>query len=274
MNYSIPSFGVLSVSALLAFLFTTGNSTEINRKKVVLLSMLFSFFILLTGFLSLFPKLHAFYLFIIVLFANITSGVFFSIFIQQYEVYLNKPLMSKLLLTFFITGLGFLGYILIYNYFSIVDIAVWYAWSALGFIVPVFLIESFRAFIGIPDPIYFEWKFIEDKELEAFKTDDIMLVTFDMPMNIEATVRKEIKLKAPKSVNFGDFFHFFIEQYNANYHQEQIQYKNFNGEPYSWIFYIKPQGIFGSKVIIDPRLSVGDNKLNQNHIITIERIIN
>jgi hypothetical protein len=143
--------------------------------------------------------------------------------------------------------------------------------SLFAFFVPMVLMESFEDFISIPDPIYFLWKFDENREVEMVKSDDIMLVTFDIPMNLEASVRKEIKLKAPKSIKFGDFFQMFIENYNATYHQEQIQFKNFNGVPYSWVFFVKPQGFFGSKLYIDPRISISENKINQNHIITIER---
>jgi len=273
MNYTLPTFGILSISALMVFLFTTGNSSEINRKKVVLISFLFSILIVLTGFLGAIRMIDAFYSFLIVFGINVLTGFFFALYIGQYEMYMDKPMVSKLLLSFFITCLGFVGYIFIYNYVSRIDIAIHFAWAAIGFLVPVWLMESYYAYIAIPNPVYFEWKYNEDLDLEPFRTDDIMMVTFDMPMNMDASVRKEIKLKAPKSVIFGDFFHFFIEQYNANFHQEQIQYKNFNGEPYSWSFYIKPQGFFGSKQIIDPRESIADNKLNQNNIITIERLV-
>ena len=193
----------------------------------------------------------------------------FNRFIESFR----NPIISNILISLFIISIGAFGFVTFHNWIEKADVSMYFTLAMITYFVPQLFMLSFERYILIPPPFYFEWTYNEDHEVPQFNPDDVVILTINLPTNLDATLHKQMKLKTPPYFTFGDFFHFFVSQYNQTYYQEQIEYKNANDVPYGWQFYIKSNSILGQKITIDPRKTIKENKINQNQIITIERII-
>jgi len=110
----------------------------------------------------------------------------------------------------------------------------------------------------VPDPT--------DKELEA-----PVVVAFEFQKNQTDKGITNFRAKAPRGMQFGRLFYFFINDYNARHPEETIEYTNASFTPYEWIFFLKP-GFFGGKKYLDPEKSIYHNQIKENSVIVCKRV--
>ncbi|HMT28087.1 MAG TPA: TssN family type VI secretion system protein [Bacteroidia bacterium] len=148
--------------------------------------------------------------------------------------------------------------------------------SLLFFLFPLLAISTFDFAIRIPDPLYKKWRYPENMILPDPDTIDFSnshIVTFELKKNARDTGNTFMKFKAPQDrLTFGDLFYLYMTEYNEKNRESQIQYMNDSQHPYEWLFYIKPQKWWQSKIYIDPSLTVRENKIRENFIIISKRV--
>ena len=147
--------------------------------------------------------------------------------------------------------------------------------AILFFSFPMFTISIFDFAMAIPPEEYKKW-FYPEKEIpdpdnidftnsyvlnyEVYKSDNERLPTY-------------IKWRAPlNNITFGDLFYMYLYEYNERNRESPIEYMDKAQKRYGWLFYMKPKHWWSSKKMIDPSLTVRENKIKENRIIVPYRI--
>ena len=82
-----------------------------------------------------------------------------------------------------------------------------------------------------------------------------------------------MKFKAPlNSINFGDLLYMYLYEYNDRNRESPIEYMDSAQNRYEWLFYVKPKHWWNSKKMIDPSLTVRENKIKENVVIVPYRV--
>ncbi|MGS0528309.1 TssN family type VI secretion system protein [Zobellia nedashkovskayae] len=89
--------------------------------------------------------------------------------------------------------------------------------------------------------------------------------------NTEAGEMTSFKAKAPKNMEFGRLFFFFINDYNVKKTTTKIELTDAGGDPHGWYFYSKPKW-YGASKHVDSELTVEDNNLNDGDVVICQRI--
>ncbi|MBL0341120.1 MAG: hypothetical protein IPP71_09450 [Bacteroidetes bacterium] len=148
--------------------------------------------------------------------------------------------------------------------------------SLLFFLFPLLAISTFDYAVKVPPPIYKKWRYPENMILpdpDSIDFSNSHIVTFELKKNVRDSGNTFMKFKAPQDrLTFGDLFYLYMTEYNEKNRESPIQYMNENQQSYEWLFHIKPQKWFQSKIYIDPSLTVRENKIRENFIIISERI--
>ena len=148
--------------------------------------------------------------------------------------------------------------------------------SLLFFLFPLLAISTFDFAMQIPKPIYKKWIYPSNMILPDPDTIDFSnsyIVTYELRKNPNDPGNTFMKFKAPQDrLTFGDLFYLYMSEYNEKYRESQIKYMNENHQPYEWLFFIKPQKLWHSKIYIDPSLTVRENKIKENIIIVSNRV--
>jgi hypothetical protein len=111
----------------------------------------------------------------------------------------------------------------------------------------------------LPDPT--------DSELAA-----PMVISFEFKKKTDDQAFTSFRAKAPKDIQFGKLFYFFINDYNGRHPEGTIETGSRPNLPYRWVFHFKPRFLSGKKYL-DPDETVYHNKIKENSIIVCQRII-
>ncbi len=148
--------------------------------------------------------------------------------------------------------------------------------SLLFFLFPLLAISSFDFAINIPAPVYKKWRYPENMimpDMDMIDFSNSHIVTFELRKNINDPGNTFMKFKAPQDrITFGDLFYLYMFEYNEKNRESPIQFMDHLNKPYEWLFYIKPQKWWQSRIYIDHSLTVRENKIKENFIIVSERI--
>jgi Type VI secretion system, TssN len=79
------------------------------------------------------------------------------------------------------------------------------------------------------------------------------------------------KVKAPKAIDYGRLFYYFINDYNDKHPNGKIKYLDDKEQPFGWYFYTKPKW-FGSSKYIDPEVAIDANNIKDGETIICQRI--
>jgi hypothetical protein len=154
----------------------------------------------------------------------------------------------------------------------------WYIFptSLLLFMFPLLTISTFDFAVIIPTPIYKKWKYPENiimPDPDSIDFSNSHIVTFELKKSLRDKGNTFMKFKAPQDrLSFGELFLFCMTEYNERNRENPIEYLDDLHKPFEWLFHIKPQKWWQSKVYIDPSLTVRENKIRENIIIVSERV--
>ncbi len=133
---------------------------------------------------------------------------------------------------------------------------------------------SFDALSSIPQAIFKVWYLNEDADepdFEKMNVKKIFLLDVELLKDVNENSPNNIKIKAPIEMKFGDWFQSFILNYNHRFEDSPIQYKYLDGSSMGWVFHTKPT-FWKSKVFIDPKLSIEQNKINEKLVVVAKRV--
>jgi hypothetical protein len=96
-----------------------------------------------------------------------------------------------------------------------------------------FLNDTFNRAMNIPPKVYVTWQFPENYKEAAGVSDeemrDLVVFTFLMDKDKEATKYSVYRAKGPTRIDFGRLFYNFVLDYNDSHPGEEIQIEDENG---------------------------------------------
>lgn len=146
--------------------------------------------------------------------------------------------------------------------------------SVLGFFIPLMLVHTFDAAYGIPSPTYPTWQYPTTHTIEVPDEDPrekLLVIGFEIAKKATDFKKTYFRAKAPEGIKLGELYYHFINDYNEIQSETTIDIMNQNGEVQEWLFRVKPKWNKPTR-ILDPLLSVRENKIKENTVIVCERV--
>jgi hypothetical protein len=171
----------------------------------------------------------------------------------------------------------FLGIYLFSLAFNWVN-ALGYGWQAglsiFTFVIPLLFWWAYIALLNIPIDIYKIWQYpVQPLQIDIDHLDFNKLLVLELDLYKKTTDQDplKVKVKAPRNMNFGVWFHKFIDDYNLKFPNAPVVYRNEEVSSYKWIFYIKTS-FFNKRQFIDPDLTIEENAIEEKHTIYAKRV--
>ncbi len=189
----------------------------------------------------------------------------------------QESLWHELVFTLYITMLGALAFVVVFNHFNKQGYALLFTSSFILFLVPFLVVKCFDFMLMIPEEVYPMWYFPSgevDLEIpeDAMDDESIIVVEFQMARALDENAELiKSRSKLPLKLEFGRFFPIFLDQYNDRNAGTQIEFLDENKQPYGWNFYIKPKW-YQSARYINPDITIRENGVRENDIIVAERV--
>jgi Ca2+/Na+ antiporter len=217
-----------------------------------------------------------------IMFRFIALQIFFiitgSIHVYLYRRTFNSLRTDKIhieilfaLLTAFLMSIALLLLIAFNNDFSyLYDFFV----ALIAFVFHTLIYVLYNTSVSIPIALYNKWyypvtKIYENAGVNEFKNTIVLDLYFYKGADNKDLTR--FKVKAPKAMNFGRLFFFFVTEYNEKNLGEQISLFESDQTPNGWYFFTKPNW-YGKTKRIDTDLSVENNNLQDKMSIICQRI--
>lgn len=148
--------------------------------------------------------------------------------------------------------------------------------AILFFAFPLLAISVFDFAMAIPQEEYKKWIYpikMEIPDMDKIDFQNSYVLTFEVYKKDNERLPTFMKFKAPlTSISFGDLFYMYLYEYNERNREGQIEVFDRNQVSYSWLFYVKPKHWWNSKVMVDPSLTIRENKIKENGIIIPYRV--
>lgn len=151
------------------------------------------------------------------------------------------------------------------------------AGALLLFLVPILIYKTYGMLQQVPMPIYPYWEYSIDNAIQLTDEsdqDEVLVLAFHL---IKTTAPTDsyttFRTKAPVDMVLGDLFYHFINEYNEVQSETPISYSDEHLQAYKWYFYKQGKGVRFSRVL-EPKLSIAQNKLKEDDVIVCDRILN
>ncbi len=272
--FFIGIVSVVVISGLVSF-FAKNKEIGVSIKKIILLVLLFAVVISATAFVGAAQGMTNMTSFFGLQVVNTLFGLLaFYLLKRPYFGDMSNSLFAPVLLTLVTAGCGMIGFYFIFNYYSGGDLAIYFAFTVIPFVLPQFVSTSFSAFKSIPQEIYKVWYFpinAEEVDYDNIDTSIVYMMELEYSKSVNDPRLTNTKLRAPMGIVFGDWFRSFVEGYNDRNGHDLIHYTHADNRPMGWIFYVKPS-FLGTARFIDPDLTISQNKLTEKNIIIARRV--
>lgn len=145
--------------------------------------------------------------------------------------------------------------------------------AGIVFIIPMLVVKMYEFAALIPVPVYKEWFFPlgEVKEPTNNELANPIVINFAFKKRLKDKEVNRFTVKAPEHMEFGRFFYFFVDDYNALHPETEIEVAAKNGSFPGWNFYFKPYW-WSSVRYIDANKTVEWNGIREGNDILVERV--
>ncbi|PST83456.1 hypothetical protein C7T94_12905 [Pedobacter yulinensis] len=170
--------------------------------------------------------------------------------------------------------LGVYLYQLAFNWLSDLRMGLWAATAASVFFLPLVFWWTYVAFISIPTEIYKIWQYPPTPlriDMEHLDFDRLLVLELELYKNTNDAEPLKVKVKAPENMNFGIWFHKFIDDYNLKFPKNPIEFRNEENQTYKWMFFVKTS-FFKKNLFLDPDLDITRNGINEKMTIYAKRV--
>jgi len=223
------------------------------------------------GFLGS-PLYFFFTLQVLILVLGILHVVFFPKLLPWGK---DSSFLWSLVFTIIIAIIGSILLLFIFDFIGLRDHMYLFLSALALFLVPFLFVRAVLEYFKIPEVVIKSWIYPlkqeipdpTDKELEA-----PVVVAFEFQKNKTDKGLTNFRAKAPRGMQFGRLFYFFINDYNARHPEETIEYVDSAVDPYKWIFFMKP-GFMKGRKYIDPEKTIYNSHIKENSIIVCKRVI-
>jgi hypothetical protein len=164
--------------------------------------------------------------------------------------------------------------IMIASYFEDLKYLGYYFLITTTFVVPTAFYALFHFSISVPVKLYSKWYYPLGNKYESpkhYELNNMIVLNFMFYKNTKETHLTSFKAKAPKDMDFGRLFFFFINDYNSKKTTTKIELLEDSGDPFGWYFQTKPKW-FGASKHINSSLTVEQNNLNDGDTVVCQRI--
>lgn len=140
--------------------------------------------------------------------------------------------------------------------------------GACAFLLPVVLDGAWRLFHSLSTRAAATWRYSTDVSLQKATTFlNSMPVRFKI-MAGQFGGEYTVSFRAPVRMKLGTIFYHMVQEQNSH-DEEAIRLLDREGEPYEWAF---STSVFGWKNFLDPELTLLENGIKENAVVTAQRI--
>lgn len=147
--------------------------------------------------------------------------------------------------------------------------------SMFTFALPTFVYKTFEKMMSIPAKVHKWWQYPVHKEVPEVNEEemrDLIVVGFELEKKANDAGRTYFRARTPIKMDLGDLFYHFINDYNDRYPNTPIDFLDPNGQPYGWVFHLKPRWLAGAKTL-DPGKPIFMNGIQENSVIICNRVM-
>jgi len=275
---ALMPFMIIMVVVMIVLVFFGSKTPGFKKQKKKYYYYLFAHIAVMGIFVAIIYNLKQttlmFRYFAMLIFALVTGGLhvfFYRYIFNKFEE--DKGL--KELVVGIITGMAVvIPIIMIASHFRDLKYLPYYFLTAAAFAVPTSFFALFKYSVSIPVKLYTKWYYPLGNKYETpkhYELKNMIVLNFMFYKSTQAGNMTSFKAKAPKNMEFGRLFFFFINDYNVKKTHTKIELTDKSGDPYGWYFYSKPKW-YGASKHIDSELTVEENNLNDGDIVVCQRI--
>jgi hypothetical protein len=251
-----------------------------NAKKPVIFSGLSAILASGAAYLATVIDKHLFVVFWFLTGIFLLFGIIHVLFIHKKYFSSNKHNESKMFMGELIFALSIIFFTIVIfsslQYFLKDPNFLFYPMltSTLAFFIPVTVLHAFEAAYRIPDPVFSTWEYPLNDPIDLpdeKPNEKLLVIAFEIAKKPTDDIPINFRAKGPDNMKLGDLYYHFLNDYNELHSETPISYTVNDYESQRWWFRVKP-GWFQANRILDPELSIRENKIKENNIIVCERI--
>ncbi|MDY0907292.1 TssN family type VI secretion system protein [Pedobacter sp. CFBP9032] len=278
----VQSFFIRFLLFPLIFIVSTAVLSIINKKNQFLNNKRLIVSVLVIGIILAIPGFLGFLNFSFMPWGYIICCIFYiltgTIFVYLLTKYYPKDVLERKVFIFFATLvsaiLSVYLYQLAFNWLSNVRFGWWGAGSIAWFFVPLMFWWAYVSLLSIPSEIYKIWKYPStplDINMDHVDFNKLLVLELELYKRSSDPEPLKVKVKAPENMNFGIWFHKFIDDYNLKFGKNPVEFRDEDQDGYRWIFFIKTS-FFKRNIFIDPDLDITENGISEKMTIYAKRV--
>lgn len=280
LTYYLLAFAFILIVSLIYFLVLNVSYNSAKIKKIILFILVFTIVLTIPALVSKISSITesiTWFVVLQVLYVGLGIGCYFLLektsFFGEFK---NPPLSNTLLIVIFMAS-GYLGFTFLFNYLldrHDQNVGHLFGMAILPFVVPQLFMISFDILISIPHEIHKVWYFPGEDDLPDLDNEDLnVIISIEIEFTRNPALNDSIifKAKAPVSLLFKDWFHYFVINYNEKFKENPIKMRDEQQNTYGWVFFTKPS-FWETKRYVDFNLSITDNKIQDNKILVAKRV--
>jgi len=207
-------------------------------------------------------------------FAMLMGGLHVYFYRYLFEKFDTNNGLKELLFAIITSFAVMVPVIMIAAHFQDLQYMPYYFLTAAAFAIPTSFFVLYKYSVSIPVKLYTKWYYPLGKKYETpkhYELKNMIVLNFMFYKSTKAGNMTSFKAKAPKNMEFGRLFFFFINDYNVKKTTTKIELMDAASDPYGWYFYSKPKW-YGASKHIDSELTTEENNLNDGDIVVCQRI--
>jgi len=278
----VQSFFIRFLLFPLIFIVSTAVLSIINKKNQFLNNKRLIVSVLLIGIILALPGFLGFLNFNFMPWGYIICCIFYllmgTVFVYLLTKYYPKDVLERKVFIFFATLISAILavylYQLAFNWLSSVNFGWFGAGSITCFFVPLIFWWAYVSLLGIPSEIYKIWKYPDtplDINMDHVDFNRLLVLELELYKKSSDPEPLKVKVKAVENMNFGIWFHKFIDDYNLKFAKSPVEFRGDDMENYKWIFFIKTS-FFKRNIFIDPDLDIIENGITEKMTIYAKRV--
>lgn len=247
----------------------------LNNKRLIVSVLLIGIILAIPGFLGFLNFNFMPWGYIICCIFYVSMGITFVYLLTKYH---PTDLLERKVFIFFATLVSAILSVylfqLAFNWLSSINFGWFGAGSITWFFVPLIFWWAYVSLLNIPSEIYKIWKYpATPLEINMDHVDFNRLLVLELELYRKTSDPEplKVKVKALKDMNFGIWFHKFIDDYNLKFATNPIEFRDEFKEGYKWIFFIKTS-FFKRNIFIDPDLDITQNGISEKMTIYAKRV--
>ncbi|MEO8771052.1 MAG: TssN family type VI secretion system protein [Ferruginibacter sp.] len=270
--------GAVAITAIMARLITKlkGSFKPFRKSTIIYLLLFILFFaaIAITTLPFFFNKIPTSFIFLQAYF--LLLGGFHVFFLDKKLAWAGgeKTILPETLFTVLISLFGCIAFLIFYHWLNKNGLEFILSTACIFFIIPFFFYHSFQSAIIIPPKVLKQWFYPVGDEIEEpddSKLKNLVVISFEFQKYANGNEVTNFRAKAPRDMEFGQLFYFFINDYNLMHPNSRIQFTNESAEPQGWIFFKKPRWHTVVTRYIDFEKTIFTNHITENEVIICTR---